>query len=324
MPQKKKTSKKKRSAQAKPAKKTSPRVLKKSTYQSFRLAKSIKYTGRALPSGWQLLRQATQVIWQHKKVLGGILLVYGLLQIILVQGILASNVAEVKEVIDESIDGPTATFAMLTYMVGSFGQTANAESSVYQSMLFVICSLAFIWALRQVLADKTIRIRDGFYKGMYPLIPFVLVFAVIGLQTIPALIGAWLYSVIIANGIAVVFAEQLFWLVIFLLFLLLSAYMICSSLFALYIVTLPDVAPMRALRSARELVRYRRLSIARKFLMLAVVLVIAVATVMVPVIMVAAALAPIVFYMLSVVIVGFLHAYVYTLYRELLIDDEAQ
>lgn len=328
MVQKKKTSKKKRTVRTNVVKPAS-KILASSnenqqTYKSFRLNKSIKYTGRVLPSSWQLLRQSVRTLWLYKKTLGGILLVYGLLQIILVQGILASDISEVKEVIDESINGPGATLAVLTYMVGSFGQTANAESSVYQSMLFVVCSLAFIWALRQLAADKTLRIRDAFYKGMYPLVPFILVLLVIGLQTIPALIGAWLYSTIIVNGIAVLLVEQLFWLAVFLLFLLASAYMICSSLFALYIVTLPDVAPMRALRSARELVRHRRLSIARKFLVLGVILFLVVAGIMVPVIMVVAALAPIAFYMLSVAIVGFLHTYVYTIYRELLIDDKAQ
>ena len=317
MTQKKKTPVTEKSKQPK---KTN-RTLKSRNYKSFHLSKPIKYVGRTLPSSWVLLKQTGRTLWSHKKILGSVLLIYGLLQVILVQGVFASNFSDIKTTANESFGSVTGTLTLFSYLLGTAGQTSSSESSVYQTVLFVMSSLAFIWALRQVLAGKAIRIRDAYYKGMYPLVPFILVLLIIGLQTIPALVGAWLYGVVVANGIAVAVVEQIFWLLIFFIFALLSIYMICSSLFALFIVTLPDVTPMRALRSARELVRYRRWSIIRKILIMALFLLICVAIIMLPIIAFAAIAAPVVFYGVSVVLIGFVYTYIYTVYRELLIDE---
>jgi hypothetical protein len=318
---KKTTSSKKTGAQKKSQKDIAKPSPQSKQHTSGKSEKTTKNTVRSLPSSWALLKQSVRVLGRNKKILGGVLLVYGILQIILVQGILVNDFPDIKNAVDESIGGLAGAGAILTYMIGSAGQVNTAEASVYQLMLFIICSLAFIWALRQVIAQKKIRIRDAFYKGMYPLIPFVLVLLVIGLQTIPVLLGTWLYSVVVSNGIASSAIAQAFWLFIFLMSALLSMYMICSSLFALYVATLPDMAPMRALKSARELVRYRRWSVIRKIIILVIALVVVVAIIMVPIIVLVAAIAPIAFYILSIFIMGFSHTYMYTIYRELLLDE---
>lgn len=311
--------KKKTSPTAKPT--AHKRTLKQRQYKSFRLSKPIKYSGRPLPSSWRLFQESCRILWRHKKTFAGVLLIYGLLQVVLVQGVLTSNFSDLKATFDDAIGGVGGNFATFSYMLGSIGQTNSAESSIYQSVLFVVGSLAFIWTLRQLIASKQVRVRDAYYKGMYPLIPFILVLLVIGLQTIPALGGAWLYSIVVANGIAAAFVEQLFWLVVFFIFALLSLYMICSSLFALYIVTLPDMTPMRALRSARGLVLHQRWSVIRKLVLFVLIILLVVAVVMVPVIMVVPILAPALFYTLTVLILGVAHTYIYTIYRELLLDE---
>ena len=45
------------------------------------------------------------------------------------------------------------------------------------------------------------RVRDAYYRGMFPLVPFVLVLALIGLQLLPLVIGATLYNIAVTNGI---------------------------------------------------------------------------------------------------------------------------
>ena len=64
-------------------------------------------------------------------------------------------------------------------------------------------------------------------------------------------------------------------------------------MFALYIVTLPDMTPMKALRSARELVRYRRWTVLRKVLFLPLMLLVVAAIIMVPIIILADAAGPV-------------------------------
>lgn len=297
------------------------RALKQRTYKSFRLAKPIKYSGRPLPSAWQLLKKTIKFLWLHKKTLGGVALIYGIIQLVMVQGILGSDLQELKKTVDESLGGVSTGVALFSYMLSSVGQTNSATASIYQSLLFVIGSLAFIWALRQLSAAKSLSIKDAYYKGMYPLIPFILVLLVIGLQTIPALIGAWLYGVVVSSGIAVSVVEQAFWLVICFVFALLSLYMICSSMFAVFIVTLPDMKPMKALRSARGIVLHRRWIIARKMIFIFLALLVTAALVMLPVILVVPILAPIIFYAGTILAMAVTYTYVYTIYRELLLDE---
>ncbi|HTB49059.1 MAG TPA: hypothetical protein VK712_03175, partial [Verrucomicrobiae bacterium] len=158
----------------------------------------------------------------------------------------------------------------------------------------------------------------AYYRGMYPLIPFILVLIVVGLQLIPFLIGSALYSLIVTNGIATNLPEKLVCALIFALFALWSLYMISSSLFALYIVTLPDMTPRKALRSARELVRHRRWTALRKILCLPIILLLAAAIIMLPIIIWLTPLAQWIFFILTMFAVVAVHAYMYTLYRELL------
>ncbi len=319
-----KASPKKASAQRpKPSKPAGPRRLKQANYKSFRLHKRVKHFVR-LPSVWQLTKAAAGTIWAHKKLFIGITLVYGLLNLVFVQGITtgAGDVTSLKDTLNQAFSGHLASLAsslsVFTLLVGSAGNTSNGTAGAYQLFLALIASLATIWTLRQVLAGAVPRVRDGYYKGIYPLVPFVLVLGVIGLQLLPWLIGSALYSTVVNNGVAVYFVEKLLWALLYGLLALLSAYMVSSSLFALYIVTLPDMTPMKALRSARELVRHRRWTVLRKVLALPVVLLLVAAVIMVPIIIWLTPLAQWVFFLLTMAALLAVHAYMYTLYRELL------
>jgi hypothetical protein len=189
---------------------------------------------------------------------------------------------------------------------------------VYQVIIGLVVSLAVIWVLRQVYANHTVRIRDGFYQGMHPFVPFVLVLTIIGLQLVPLAIGTMLYSTITNSGIAVTTAEQLLWLAFFGVLALISLYLISSSLFALYIVSLPNMTPMAAVRSARQLVSHRRWIVMRKIICLPIALLIIAAFILIPLILFATAVAPWVFFILSTLLLVIVHSYMYALYRSLL------
>jgi len=183
-------------------------------------------------------------------------------------------------------------------------------------MLLVVCSLAFIWALRTVLAKQKARIRDSFYRGMYPLIPFLLLFLLICVQILPLAIGATLYSLVTSLGITAHTWETVLWFLFFLLMTYWSLRMLTASVFALYIVTLPDMTPLRAYRSARQLVYGRRLLLWRKLLFLPFILLILAALIEVPLILYVTPLATWMFFILSMVTLPLVHGYVYNLYRK--------
>lgn len=299
-----------------------PRRVKQSQYTSFRLQKRIKHPVR-LPSIWRLSKTAALVLWHNRKLFIGIGLVYGMLNVILAQGLAGgTNVSELKDTLDEIITGNLAFLAsgltIFVSMVGTAGNTTSQTAGAYQVFLALIGSLAVIWALRQVNASIVPRIREAYYRGMYPLVPFVLVLMVIGLQLIPLMIGASLYRLVVSEGIAVYAVEKLAWALLYGSLSLLTLYMITSSVFALYIVTLPDMTPMKALRSARELVRFRRWTVLRKILALPLILLLVAALIMLPIILILTPIAQYAFFLLTMFALVAVHAYMYTLYRELL------
>ena len=276
-----------------------------------------------LPNVWLLTVATAKLIANNKKLLLGVTAIYGLLNLILVHG-LASNVdvGSIKQELSQSGAGGTGSLAtgigVLAVIAGSSGGGSSQTAGTYQLVLVLMASLAIIWALRQIFGGSKVRIRDAYYRGMYPFVPFILVLLVIGLELIPLVIGSSLYTIVISNGIAVLAIEKILWAVLFGLFAFLSFYLVSASIFALYIVALPEMTPVKALRSANALVKNRRWSIMRKLLWIPLAFFVIAAIVMLPVIIVAAPIAPWMYFVLSILALLALHSYLYTLYRELL------
>lgn len=259
-------------------------------YKSFKLSKRIKSPKTNLPSGFRLFRLSFANLWRQKKLFGGIFLVYLILSLIFVKD--------------------------------SGAETTSSELEVmrtYQMILFVTTSLAIIWALRQA-TSKTPKssLSDSFYKSMHPLVPFQLVAIVIALQLIPIAIASYLYQQIFASSLPATALEQVLWAIFIGFLCLLSLYMLASSIFALYIVTLPDTKPLQALRSARELVRLRRWLVVRKLLLLILGSGLLAVVILLPITLVVPGVVSMALFILGLAAVFVAHSYIYQLYRELL------
>lgn len=300
-----------------------PRRLRAPRYKTLRLTKRIKHPVK-LPSTWRLTKSALQLIFRNWKLVLGVLVVYEILNMLLVRGLSGgTDVSQLKSALDSLFSGVvghiTSGLTIFALLVGTSTSNSGANgATAYQSLLILMVSLALVWAYRQLLAGKKIRIRDAYYQGMYPMVPVILVLLVVSIQFIPGLIGAWTYGIVTQNGIATGTLQQVLWGIFFFLLVLLSLYMICSSIFALYIATLAEMTPMRALRSARELVRFRRWTVLRKVLFLPLWLLVIGALIMLPIILLVPVAAQWIFFVLTMIGLAFGHAYMYTLYRELL------
>lgn len=304
-------------------KKPTVRKLKVEPYRSLRLQSKIKHQAASLPPARRLLKTSMQMLLKRWKLFGGIVGIYILLTILMVQGMgVNTGLDELKSSLQEVFSGRSSSLltglTIFGYLLSSSGSSSGDVASLYQSILLVIVSLATVWALRQVQAGHKASVADAFYKGMYPLIPFVLVLMVIGLQLLPLVFGNWLYGIVINGGIAITTAEKGLWMVFTALLALLSLYMLSSSLFAIYISTLPEMRPIKALRSARELVRNRRWLVMRRVILLPILLMIFGAVIMVPAIIIITPIASWLFLVLSMMSLVVVHAYMYNLYRELL------
>ncbi len=301
-----------------------PRQLKKPK-RGRKVKSHLKQERAPLPGAFKNFRQAIRHILINWRVFLGITLVYLILTIALVKGFgVSSNVRELKGALGEVFHGRVAAVSssvtIFSVLLGSIGDATSEVAGAYQSILLVVVSLALIWALRQTHSENKPKfaIRDAFYKGLYPLVPFLLVLLVIGIQLIPIGMAGGLYQIIFGNNLAVHWYEQLGWSVGLGTMALWSIYMVSSSVFALYIVTLPDVRPMQALRSARDLVKYRRLAIFRKVVFLPLALLLMNGLIVIPLILFAISAVEWVFFFLTMLSLAIVHSYMYSLYRRLL------
>lgn len=278
-----------------------------------------------LEGSFRLSWYSLKIIKKHWRPLGGIMLVYLILNIILASGIsnLSTAVSDIKFNLNaagsENLNPLGTALSGFSDLVASGGTSASPTGSALQTALIIIVSLVIIWALRHLLAGKKIGIKQAYYSSMAPLIPFLLILLVIVVQLLPILLGIPIVSTVLAaifvdGGTlsAVIFmiaaAGLLGW----------SLYMISSSVFAVYIVTLPDMHPRQALRSAKNLAAFRRWAIMRRLIFLPIITLIAMAVVVVPLILWATFLVVPVFLALSVFSLLFAHTYLYSLYRELI------
>ncbi len=259
-------------------------------YKSFRLSKRLKRPKTNLPSGFKLFRLSVGHLWRHKRLFGGLFAIYLVLSLIFVKSSSETLTDSEAEVI-----------------------------RLYQLVLFVLVSLAVIWSLRQTsVKNAKISLRDSLYKSMYPLIPFQLVSVVIALQLIPIAIASYFYQIVFVSELAATQIEQVLWAALIGCLFLLSFYMLASSIFGLFIVTLPDTYPMQALRSARELVRLRRWLIVRKLLFLGIALGVLAVLAMLPALFWAPDFVSWIAFVLGLLAVFVVHSYIYQLYKELL------
>jgi hypothetical protein len=97
-----------------------------------------------------------------------------------------------------------------------------------------------------------------------------------------------------------------------------SIYMLTSSVFAMYIVTLPNMQPLQALRSAKNLVKSKRWQLVRRLLFLPFFIIIVMGIFIVPLIIFAQFLVVPMFFVLAMFSVLFAHTYLYGLYKRLL------
>ena len=299
-----------------------PRKIKQAEHKSFKLSKRIKHYNRPIAGPITLTKYTFRPFIKHWRLYAGIVLVYLVLNVIFVHGIGSGiDLAALKESIQNNKAADQGSLATATTLF-SYLLTSNGGSSagtgLFQTLLVLLVSLSIIWTLRQITVESKIRIRDAFYKSTGQLIPFILVLTVVALQLIPLIAANWLITNIIGGGVASAAVERFVTYIIAGLFTLLSLYMLSSSLFALYIVTLPDMTPFKALKGARKLVMHRRWTIMRKIIFLPFLLIITGAAIMLPMLLLLPSFASWMYFVLSLLIPFVIHSYMYSLYRELL------
>lgn len=244
------------------------------SYKNFKFKKSIKHPiKKPLPSVFRLFMDTLRHMWRYKRPFFGVILVSLILNIVLIKGFTATqNVPEIKNQLTQLGESSglllNATIAGL--VVAGSNSNITEVANLYQTMFTIVYSLAFIWLFRQTFETKKfikIKVKQPFYEGMTPIIPFILQLMIVGLQLIPMVIGVGLFGIVQSKGIAVSAIENVFWVLLMVFLSLLSLYWISASILSLIIVTLPDMTPVKAYKMSKKVVEFRRFIVMRKLFM---------------------------------------------------------
>jgi hypothetical protein len=305
--------KQKKSAPAKVATKkssaASTRTRKTTPKQAKQKAKKEVHNRTPLPGSFKLTWESFMFIKKFWKPLGGIVLVYTLLNLIFGSGLIGNASSAITNS-SKFKDALTSYGALVAG--GNSGQTATM-----QTILLIVESLVIIWALRHLFSGENIKVKNAYYHSMAPLIPFLLVIFVIVLQLLPFTIGSAVLAIVLSTTYGSSFVGAIF-TILFVILAAWSIYMVSSSVFAMYIVTLPNMQPLQSLRSAKNLARYRRWQLIRKVLFVPFFIILFMGVLIVPLILWVNFLVVPVFFLLMMLSVLFFHVYLYGLYKGLL------
>lgn len=237
-----------------------------------------------------------QLIFKHWKTFFALIAIMTVAYIILV-GLLSEDLyQQFQTSIDETstglANGKIGNFAkaglllISTITTGGLDTGMGEVQTVFMAALFLIMWLVVIYLLRHFLAGGRPKLRDALYNALLPLISTLLVFVVIFIQAIPLMLVAITYSAAIMTD----FLSTPFYALVYFIFaavmILISVYLLSSSLMALVAVTAPGVYPMAAIMNASDLMAGRRVRfILRAFYLILVIALIYLVT-MLPIILI--------------------------------------
>lgn len=148
----------------------------------------------------------------------------------------------------------------------SNGNGLTPDQGVYLGFSLVFAWLSTVWLLREIIAGRRPKLRDGLYNSGAPILSTVGVILIGVIQMIP--IGVVMLAYAGLSSIGVIsqgFGAMLFW-VFAAVVAALVLYWLTSTIIALVVVTIPGMYPLRAVRLSGDLVVGRRLRILLRLL----------------------------------------------------------
>ncbi|MBR2588879.1 hypothetical protein IKE84_00860 [Candidatus Saccharibacteria bacterium] len=191
-----------------------------------------------------------------------------------------------KDINMENIGTFTKSGLLLVSAIATGGLTQGKTEvqQVFTVLIFLIIWLVTIYILRHRLSGQIIKLRDGLYNALAPLLSTLVVALVIFVETIPIMIVVIAYSAAVRTD----FLSTPFYALIFFIFAalltILSVYLVSSSLVALVSVSAPGLYPMIAIKTASDLLAGRRIKFIIRVIYLAIIMIIFWVVIMLPLI----------------------------------------
>lgn len=238
---------------------------------------------------WYVLR----MLWNRKWLYARFVLVFLVLSVIFIGALQADNISSVNETIDSATNGSDVLGPVMRAVVtvgSSFSGALNNNLSdaqyIYVSILFVLGMLTIVWLLRHQLAGKKLTLRDGLYSAAAPIMAEYVLLIIGIIQLIPAALVLLFYVSATTGGLLNGGIETaMFSLAIFLV-IVLTLYFMMTTLFAMFIATIPGTHPLRAYRAARKIVAGQRLRLLLRLVWMLVIVLAACFIVLVPIVII--------------------------------------
>ena len=268
----------------------------KSPHKSFKRSYREDYTRETnVPGITYHVFKSFGMIFKNWKLFLPLLIIAVLLNVFFVGIMSESNYTQFKDLLDDTSMqvaggdiGSVAKAGLIlvsTISTGGLSGESSEAAMVFGVIIFLIIWLVTIFLLRHLMAGHKVKLRDGLYNAMTPLISTFVVFLVVLFQCIPIFLLIIAYSAAIQTE----FLTTPFYALVFFVFaavmILISAYLLSSSLMAFVAVSAPGLYPMRALNAASEMMMGRRVRLILRLLALTLALGIMWIVVMMPLIL---------------------------------------
>ena len=319
------------------------RFLRRRPHRSFRLTRRRDYKrSLAIQGYWSFTNYVRSMLWRNKKLFGGLSAVYFLIALAIggfgqqeAYTNLSSSLTEAGGELFQGNWGQIGQAGLLltTSITTGLTPSVTEAQSVLGGLVALFTWLAVVWALRNVMADRRVKVREAIYSSGAPVVSTAIVAFVAVLQLLPMAIAVLVYNAAVYSGlISGGVEEMLLWIVLMLLGVL-SLYWITSTIIALVVVTLPGMYPFQAIRTAGDLVIGRRLRVLLRLLWGMILTAVVWFIIVIPIILFDAWVksvwpaigwiptVPIAILFMSSVTIVWLAAYVYMLYRKVVDDD---
>jgi len=320
--------------------------LKRRPHRSFRRTRRRDYKrSLKLPGYIALTAQILRLLAKHKWLFLRLSLVYAALMLVLASIMSQDTYTQLQDTINEAGQGgfvsnivPTLAlfWGVLVSQVASTGSgSAGSSQQILGILIGLFTWLSAVWLLRNILAGRRPRVRDGLYSSGGPVIALLILACTLLIQFIPAMASFVIYSAADSSGLL----DQTVMLMLFggaaVLLSVLSLYWATATFFAMVIVTLPGMYPMQALKLAGDIVTGRRMRILLRLLWALLLVLVVWVVILIPTILLDGALksalpglgwlplVPLVALGLMTFSIIMTSSYVYIFYRKVVEDDSA-
>ena len=268
----------------------------KSPHKSFKRSYREDYIRETkVPSITYHIFKSFGMIFKNWKLFLPLLVIAVLLNVFFVGIMSEANYIQFQDILDDTSMqvaggdiGSVAKAGLIlvsTISTGGLSGESSEAAMVFGVIIFLIIWLVTIFLLRHLMAGHKVKLRDGLYNAMTPLISTFVVFLVVLFQCIPIFLLIIAYSAAVQTE----FLATPFYALVFFIFaavmILISAYLLSSSLMAFVAVSAPGLYPMRALNAASEMMMGRRIRLILRLLALTLALGIMWIVVMMPLIL---------------------------------------